>query len=1028
MSHVPSEFFKDMLVSRVWSAVRALTPQKISSEGDSGSSVKRGSRITANRVSSPVPLPISLSAEDSSQTHDHDECIEEGKAAAAVVHEAVSPTGPGRKTDSCFGVETSQDEIHAACENKQTSSELPEDSVKIPETVAVERTVLKLPKQRLCDHIMPRITPGVETEPKVVANAAALSISQETLSKSRKAVAGTSLNREAVQDVMSDPQSVTLSKHQRNRSRSTKTRAKQARHIMLDSETASHHRIGRRSPPVTRSRAKELPPPDVLHDDNDDLQEPNRANRTCFAMSESETTSTRRDSPRLPRVAHLDTRDDATGNTCDDRKEKITGNWISDETLLTQIVDVVPERKDVIEKRNPPRSPLLVHSNERHGCTGKESCEGLQNRITCTTNTRDESSSSSLKRAGSQQLSDAMPAPKLPTEQRDVASDSHSKTDKGKNSADASDLRTWSSESTSEVSIELPSNQRNSNLFTLRGPRDVSASAMVNEDTNGCPVLPMQFYIGLTKLDRDELIRDITLNGGRVVSKPGGNNDLRSIFPLVDPQSRVKPGGRTAYSDEFIHACIDSGMLLNPEDFRLGRHIPVCESQQVRGDHCKRNMASEDVKYQSISRNVNDSEDDAASTSSPKKISHQVHMKRVRQAFDKGDDRIMMEFALKCIAKRAFGYSSRRLWEEAARRNILGRNVTAESMRQRIIRKFGKSIAPAIELDRENFKRIRASPFHSDLAISRPGTVARLLSTASPQAARSSDSLLEQAQSTEDGDIERGTAHDFPRTSVLLERIFNDSSTSCLVSSSENTMAAVTDGARRQNIRRPNKKRQRGSQVQKTGRKHRQLDKQLNGSESRRNPDTLPRVNNKDANRNNNTSTATSRRQLCNINTGDVSVTMSEDADHMDFLYDQWRNDEACKFFDDMNVLDNDLRRRPRPNGVHTGRAVKSNYIYSEAMRDPERRLRGGHACESNFQTVNSTEVSGDTDRIAKRRKLSKCIKQPTAQSNGLPADVLRKAVRNLSREAHVSERRAFLALREADGSYKVASAVLRDM
>jgi BRCT domain, a BRCA1 C-terminus domain len=125
---------------------------------------------------------------------------------------------------------------------------------------------------------------------------------------------------------------------------------------------------------------------------------------------------------------------------------------------------------------------------------------------------------------------------------------------------------------TESVELALDSDDLQSRIFTHSQAPDVC-------DSHRSRTGAMRFYIGLTKLNRADLARRIIVNGGRVVSQPGGNSDVVPTFPLVDAQSRVKSGGRFAYSDTYIDDCISAGKALDLEYFRLGRRLSVRDRQ-----------------------------------------------------------------------------------------------------------------------------------------------------------------------------------------------------------------------------------------------------------------------------------------------------------------------------------------------------------------------------------------------------------------------------------------------------------------
>jgi hypothetical protein len=122
------------------------------------------------------------------------------------------------------------------------------------------------------------------------------------------------------------------------------------------------------------------------------------------------------------------------------------------------------------------------------------------------------------------------------------------------------------------VELALDSDDLQSRIFTHSQAPDVC-------DGHRSRIGAMRFYIGLTKLNRADLARRIIVNGGRVVSQPGGNSDVVPTYPLVDPQSRVKSAGRFAYSDSYIDDCISAGKALDLEYFRLGRRVSVRDRQ-----------------------------------------------------------------------------------------------------------------------------------------------------------------------------------------------------------------------------------------------------------------------------------------------------------------------------------------------------------------------------------------------------------------------------------------------------------------
>lgn len=78
---------------------------------------------------------------------------------------------------------------------------------------------------------------------------------------------------------------------------------------------------------------------------------------------------------------------------------------------------------------------------------------------------------------------------------------------------------------------------------------------------------PLIFYVSLNKAGKYATTKLITTHGGTVVTHSGEEGS--AIIPLVDPLAKAREDGRTAYSVEYVAACIKQNRLLNLEDFRL---------------------------------------------------------------------------------------------------------------------------------------------------------------------------------------------------------------------------------------------------------------------------------------------------------------------------------------------------------------------------------------------------------------------------------------------------------------------------
>lgn len=84
---------------------------------------------------------------------------------------------------------------------------------------------------------------------------------------------------------------------------------------------------------------------------------------------------------------------------------------------------------------------------------------------------------------------------------------------------------------------------------------------------------PLTFYVSLNKAGKYATTKLITAHGGDVVTHSGEEGS--AIIPLVDPLAKARQDGRTAYSVDYVKACIQRNKLLDVEEFRL---IPVKNS------------------------------------------------------------------------------------------------------------------------------------------------------------------------------------------------------------------------------------------------------------------------------------------------------------------------------------------------------------------------------------------------------------------------------------------------------------------
>jgi hypothetical protein len=202
---------------------------------------------------------------------------------------------------------------------------------------------------------------------------------------------------------------------------------------------------------------------------------------------------------------------------------------------------------------------------------------------------------------------------------------------------------------------------------------------------------PMQFYVGMTRLDRHDLARSIVVNGGRLTGVPGGNLDPRPTYPLMDALSGVNPDGRFAYSDAYVARCIEAGKALDIEDFRLGRRArPVPRAVLVARHVAAAAAGAAGTERRGGGRAA------GGKGGAPR---------RPRVDFTAEEDERLIAFAGGFMRTTGCGLTSRRMWEQACAENILGRPARCESLRNR----YKNFLAPGIAKRRRRERSSRAA-------------------------------------------------------------------------------------------------------------------------------------------------------------------------------------------------------------------------------------------------------------------------------------------------------------------------------
>jgi hypothetical protein len=229
---------------------------------------------------------------------------------------------------------------------------------------------------------------------------------------------------------------------------------------------------------------------------------------------------------------------------------------------------------------------------------------------------------------------------------------------------------------------ELPPDEQESDIFTeLVDPKLCSVGRR-----------PMLFFVGVTRLNRFDLARTIVVHGGRLSTSPNGDMDRRGIIPLADDQSRVQRAGLHVYSDMYIAESIEAGRALDLEDFRLGRRKKPLSRTELVAAH-------------------------AAAASGLPKAGNAPPRKYVR--FSKEDDALLLAYA--AASCDSSGVQRCADWAKASETKVLGRSVSADSLRNRYRKHLAPTKMPRKELDSHPAIEIerRRSPFRESERLSR---------------------------------------------------------------------------------------------------------------------------------------------------------------------------------------------------------------------------------------------------------------------------------------------------------------------
>jgi hypothetical protein len=234
---------------------------------------------------------------------------------------------------------------------------------------------------------------------------------------------------------------------------------------------------------------------------------------------------------------------------------------------------------------------------------------------------------------------------------------------------------------------ELPPDEQESDIFTeLVDPKLCSAGRR-----------PMLFFVGVTRLNRFDLARTIVVHGGRLSTSPNGDMDRRGIIPLADDQSRVKRAGRHVYSDRYIAESIEAGRALDLEDFRLGRRKKPLSRTELVAAHA---AAASGLPMPQFPK---------AGDAPPRKY--------VR--FSKEDDALLLAYA--AASCDSSGVQRCAEWAKARETKVLGRSVSADSLRNSYREHLAPTKMPRKELDSHPANEIerRRSPSRESERLSR---------------------------------------------------------------------------------------------------------------------------------------------------------------------------------------------------------------------------------------------------------------------------------------------------------------------
>jgi BRCT domain, a BRCA1 C-terminus domain len=255
-----------------------------------------------------------------------------------------------------------------------------------------------------------------------------------------------------------------------------------------------------------------------------------------------------------------------------------------------------------------------------------------------------------------------------------------------------------SDEELESETMEPTPEEQISSLFSLPAPP--STNAMYGDAVKRSARIAMQFHIGMSMHSRQELARRIVINGGRVVAIRGRNCDERPTYPLVNANLKAaKPGSRHAYKDTYIDECIKQNKLLDPEIYRLGKRADLRGLAKVCAIADVTEEAAGYSADSSSDYNMEDKDDraircdpfDTKIVGSPaaNRIVAKTRPRRPSTLFSPQDDEKLLAFAKKYChgVRKKYGAAgtSRKMWNRAAKRNIIGRPVTGIALRNRFL-------------------------------------------------------------------------------------------------------------------------------------------------------------------------------------------------------------------------------------------------------------------------------------------------------------------------------------------------------